>query len=287
MSLYHRLLKLVIPYWSKLGLAMLCTVLYSLLHASQAFLVKPAFDGIFLKKEGIPPLIKNMIIQLHLGDLFLKKDMEWLLLLPVAIILLSLFKGIFFYGQVYLMNFVGLRVVLDVRRKLYNHLQTLSLSFFTKTPTGTVISRITYDVTLIQGSVSNAITGLLKDVFTILSLIGVVFYQNWKLAIIAMAIFPVAIIPMKKFGKRIRKFSRKGQQRMGLIITFLHETITGHRIVKAFNMEDYEKRRFVEETNRLFKIFMKGVRIRALSHPLMGYWEVLQWPSSSGWVVIV
>jgi subfamily B ATP-binding cassette protein MsbA len=100
-------------------------------------------------------------------------------------------------------------------------------------------------------------------------LIGVVFYQNWKLAIIAMAIFPIAIIPIKKFGKRIRKFSRKQQQRMGLIMTFLHETITGHRIVKAFNMEDYEKRRFVEETNRLFKILIKTVRIRALSHPLM------------------
>jgi subfamily B ATP-binding cassette protein MsbA len=269
MFLYRRLLKLVIPYWPKLGLAMVCMVFYSLLTASQAFLVKPAFDGIFLKKEGIPPFVRNIIIQLRLGDVFLKKDMEWLLLLPVAIILLSLAKGIFFYGQAYLMNFVGLKTVLDIRQKLYGHLQTLSLSFFTKTPTGTIISRITYDVNLVQGSVSNAITGLLKDVFTILGLIGVVFYQNWKLAIIAMAIFPIAIIPIKKFGKRIRKFSRKQQQRMGLIMTFLHETISGHRIVKAFNMEDYEKRRFVEETNRLFKILIKAMRIRALSHPLM------------------
>ena len=93
------------------------------------------------------------------------------------------------------MNFVGLRIVADIREKLYNHLQTLSLSFFTKTPTGILISRITNDVNLIQGSVSNAITGLLKDAFTILGLIGVVFYQNWKLAIIAFIIFPLAIIP--------------------------------------------------------------------------------------------
>ena len=269
MSLYGRLLKLVIPYWSKLGLAMVCMVCYSALTASQAFLVKPAFDGVFLKKEGIPPFVKNIIIQLHLGDLFLKKDMEWLLLIPVAIVLLSLFKGIFFYGQAYLMTFVGMRVILDVRRKLYSHLQTLSLSFFTKTPTGIIMSRITNDVNLIQASVSNTITGLLKDVFTILGLIGVVFYQNWKLAIIALAIFPIAIIPIKKFGKRIRRFSRKGQQRMGSIMTFLHETVTGHRIVKAFNMEDYEKRRFVQETDRLFKIYIKGVKVKALSHPLM------------------
>jgi subfamily B ATP-binding cassette protein MsbA len=269
MSLYRRLLKLVKPYWVKLVLAMICMVFVSLLTASQAFLVKPAFDGVFLKREGIPPFLKNIIIQLHLGDLILKKDMEMLFLLPIAIILLFLFKGIFDYGQAYLMNYVGLRIVADLREKLYNHLQNLSLSFFTKTPTGILISRITNDVNLIQGSVSNAITGLLKDAFTIFALIGVVFYRNWKLAIIAFIIFPLAIFPIIEFGKRLRKFSRKSQQRMGTITTFLHETITGNRIVKAFNMEDYERRRFAEENNRFFRILLKRVRIRAISHPLM------------------
>jgi len=269
MSLYRRLLDLVKPYWFKLVLAMICMVFVSLLTASQAFLVKPAFDGVFLKREGVPPFVKNIILQLHLGDLLLKKDMEMLFLLPIAIILLFLIKGIFDYGQAYLMNFVGLRIVADIREKLYNHLQTLSLSFFTKTPTGILISRITNDVNLIQGSVSNAITGLLKDAFTIFGLIGVVFYRDWKLAIIAFIIFPLAIFPIIEFGKRLRRFSRKGQQRMGSIMTFLHETITGNRIVKAFNMEDYEKRRFAEENNRLFKIFLKRVKIRAFSHPLM------------------
>ena len=269
MSLYRRLLDLVKPYWLKLGLAMICMIFLSLLTASQAFLVKPAFDGIFLKKEGIPPFVKDIIIQLHLGDLLLKKDMEMLFLLPIVVILLSLLKGIFDYGQAYLMNFVGLRIIADLREKLYNHLQNLSLSFFTKTPTGILISRITNDVNLIQGSVSNAITGLLKDAFTILGLIGVVFYQNWKLAIITLIIFPLAIIPIKEFGKRLRKFSRKSLQQMGSITTFLHETITGNRIVKAFNMEEYEKRRFAEENNNFFNTILKRVRIRALSNPLM------------------
>jgi subfamily B ATP-binding cassette protein MsbA len=86
---------------------------------------------------------------------------------------------------------------------------------------------------------------------------------------IALLIFPLSIIPIKEFGKRLRKFSRKSQQRMGSITTFLHETITGNRIVKAFNMEEYEKRRFAEENNRFFKIVLKRVKIRALSHPLM------------------
>ena len=246
MSLYHRLLDMVRPYWAKLGLAMICMVFVSFFTAAQAFLVKPALD-----------------------DVFLKKDMRMFVLLPIAIILIFLFKGVFDYCQAYLMNFVGLRIVADMREKLYNHLQTLSLSFFTKTSTGILISRITNDVNLIQGSVSNVITGVLKDAFTIFGLSGVVFYRNWKMAIIALLVFPLAIIPIKEFGKRLRKFSRKSQQRMGSITTFLHETITGNRIVKAFNMEDYEKRRFAEENDRFFEILFKRVRIRAFSHPLM------------------
>jgi subfamily B ATP-binding cassette protein MsbA len=269
MSFYHRLLDLVRPYWFKLAGAMVCMVFASFLTAAQAFLVKPALDGAFLKTEQVPQWVKSIIIQLHLDSLLLKKDMEMLLILPIAIILLFLFKGIFEYGQAYLMNYVGLKIVADIREKLYNHLQTLSLSFFTKTPTGILISRITNDVNLIQGSVSNAITGLLKDVFTALGLVGVVFYRDWRLAIIAFLIFPLCIIPIKEFGKRLRKFSRKSQQRMGSITTFLHETIAGNRIVKAFNMEEYEKRRFAEENNRFFKIVLKRVKIRAFSHPLM------------------
>ena len=271
MSLYRRVLELVKPYWIKLALAMLCMVFYSVLTAAQAFLVKPVLDGVFLKKEGIPPFIQNMIVQLHLDGFFLKKDLEMLRLLPFVIILLFSLKGIFNYGQSYLMNFVGLRIIADLREKLYNHLQTLSLSFFTKMPTGILISRITNDVNLIQGSVSSTITGLLKDAFTIIFLVGVVFYRDWKLAIIAFIIFPLAIIPIKEFGKRMRKFARKGQQRIGLLTTLLHETITGNRIVKAFNMEDYENRRFAEENERLFKTFLKRVRVRALSAPLMEF----------------
>ena len=202
MALYRRLLQLVKPYWGKLGLAMVFMILVSGLTAAQALLVKPAMDGVFFKKEGIPPVVKNIIIQLRLEHLLLKKDMEMILLLPIAIILLFLLKGIFDYGQAYLMNFVGLRVVADIRQRLYDHLQDLSLSFFTQTPTGVLISRITNDVNLVQGAVSNAITGLIKDAVTILGLTAVVFYRDWKLGAIAFIVFPIAIIPIKEFGKR-------------------------------------------------------------------------------------
>jgi ATP-binding cassette, subfamily B, bacterial MsbA len=246
MPLYRRLLELIKPYRTKVVLAMICMAFVSLLTAGQAYLVQPALD-----------------------DVFMKKDEKMLFLLPIAIILLFLVKGVFNYGQAYLMNFIGLRIIADMRERLYNHLQNLSLSFFTKTSTGIIISRITNDVNLIQASVSNAITGLLKDVFTIIGLIGVIFYRNWKLAVIAFLILPLAVIPIKEFGKRLRKLSRKSQQRMGSITTFLHETITGNRIVKAFNMEEYETRRFSVENDKFFRTILKRVRIRALSHPLM------------------
>jgi subfamily B ATP-binding cassette protein MsbA len=269
MLIYRRLLEFVKPYWFKLGIGMICMVFYSLTTSVQVLLIKPVMDGVFLNKEKIPPFLTKIIVQLHLEDIFLIKGMEMLRLLPIAIILLFFLRGIFNYGQAYLMNFVGLKVIADLREKLYNHLQTLPLSFFTKTPTGTLISRITNDVNLIQGAVSQTIAGILKDAFTIFSLIGVAFYQNWKLGVIAFIIFPVGIIPIKELGKRMRKFARKGQQRYGLITTLLHETITGNRIVKAFNMEEYEKRRFAVENDQLFGTFLKRVRVRALSHPLM------------------
>jgi subfamily B ATP-binding cassette protein MsbA len=274
MLIYRRLLEFVKPYWFKLVLAVICMVCVSFLTSITVYLVRPVFDGVFFRKEGvpsvtIPPFVNNLIAHLHLEDLLLQRGMEMLRLLPVILILLFLLKGIFNYGQYYLMNFVGQRIIADIREKLYNHLQNLSLSFFTKTPTGIVISRITNDVTLIQGAVSSATTGIFKDILTFFGLTLVAFLQSWKLAIIFYIIFPLALIPIKQFGKRMRKFARKGQQRMGLLTTLLHETITGNRIVKAFNMEEYEKRRFAEENNRLFKTFLIRIKIRALNAPLM------------------
>jgi len=276
MSLYRRLLEFVKPYWFKLILAVICMVGVSFLTAFTAWLLKPVLDGAFSKKGAaspyvIPPFVKNLIIELHVDKLLPQNGMDILLLLPFLLPLLYLAKGVFNYGQAYFMNFVGVRIIADIREKLYSHLQTLSLSFFTRTPTGIVISRITNDVTLIQGAVSSTLAGIFKDIFTFFGLVGVAFLQSWKLAIIAYIIFPLAFIPVREFGKRMRKFARKGQLRMGLLTTFLHETITGNRIVKAFNMEEYEKRRFTDENERLLKTFIKRVRVRSLNRPLMEF----------------
>ena len=246
MELYRRLLRYVKPYRMKLLLAMICMVFVALTTAGSAWLVQPAMDKIFIDK-----------------------DMRMLFLIPFLIVGLYLIKGIFYYGQSYLMSFVGQRIVADLREKLYHHLQYLSLSFFTKTPTGILISRLTNDVTLIQGAVSSALTSVLRDSFTILALTAVVFYRDWKLACIASIVLPLAAIPIVKFGQKLRKFSIKGQIQMGFITSLLQETISGNRIVKAFTMEDYEHRRFSEENDRFFNVLMKRQKIRALSSPVV------------------
>ncbi len=245
-GVYRRLLQFVVPYWRRLLVAMICMGGVSAITAAFALLTKQVLD-----------------------DVFINKDVFMLKVLPLAIIGLGVLKGLFNFAQGYLMNYVGQRVVADVRERLYDHLQTLSLSFFDRTPTGVLMARITNDVAAIQGAVSNAVTGMIKDFFTAVGLVGVVFYRNWQLALIAMLVFPLAAFPFVRFGRKLRKVSRKSLQTMAYINTFLQETIFGHRIVKAFGMESYESRRFAEANNRYFRYLMKKVKVRALSTPVM------------------
>ena len=248
MNLYRRLLEFVKPYWKHLAGAMVCMLFVSAATAGSAFLVKPVLD-----------------------DVFFKKDLTMLKWIPLAIIGIFLLKGVFDYGQAFLMSYVGQRIIADLREKIYNHIQSLSLSFFTRNPTGVLMSRILNDVNMIQGAVTDAVTGLLKDVFTLVGLVAVIFYRDWKLALIAMVVFPVAVVPIVKFGRKLRSYSTRSQSAMANLSTILLETLTGARIVKAFNMEDHERRRFAKENRRLFGILIKSVRVKAISHPLMEF----------------
>lgn len=246
MGNYRRLLAFVRPYWKRLVSAMLCMAAYSAFSGLLAWLVRPVVDRIFVDHD---------VTMLHI--------------LPLVVVLVSLGKGMADYGQSYLMAYAGQRVITDLRDRIYHHLQSLSLSFFHRTPTGVIISRITNDVTLVQGAVTNAVTGLLKDAFTILVLVGVVIYNDWLLATIALFVFPWAAIPIVKFGRRVRRFSRQSQVHMGAVTTVLHETIGGQAIIKSFCREDHEKARFSRENRALFRTLMKRYRVRALSSPVM------------------
>jgi len=211
------------------------------------------------------------LVKPTLDEIFLKKNAEMLHWIPLAVVGIYLVKGACSYAQTILMNFIGQRIVADLRAELYRKIQTQSLAFFTRNPTGILMSRITNDVGYIQGAVSEAVTALLKDSFTLICLVFVIFYRDWQLAIIAMFVFPLAVYPIAKFGQKMRQVATRTQVTLGSLMTLLQETISGTRIVKAFSMEEYENRRFSGENERLFLLNLKAVSINAVSSPFMEF----------------
>ncbi|MEA3414732.1 MAG: ABC transporter ATP-binding protein [Thermodesulfobacteriota bacterium] len=244
----RRLLALVKDNWFRLFLAMACMMVIALATSATAFLVKPALD-----------------------DIFFNKDIKMLMLIPIAVIIIYLLRGLGMYGQTYLMNYVGESVIRRLRNSLYDHIQDLPISFFHKEKTGTLMSRVTNDVGVIKSMVSTAVTGALKDAFTIVGLTMVIFYRDWKMALFAVVILPIAFIPVVEFGRRVRKISTGCQEAIADLNSFLHETFAGNKIVKAFGMEQYEKKRFHEKALNLFKLEMKSVVASSLSSPIMEF----------------
>jgi subfamily B ATP-binding cassette protein MsbA len=247
-GLYARLLGYVKPYWLKLVIGMSMAAVISVSTAAIAWLVKPALD-----------------------EIFLKKDMTMLMLLPIAILIVFLIKGLSTYGQACLMRDVGQRVVRDIRDELYTHLQTMPLSFFHRNPSAVLMSRITNDVGMLATGSSALVADIVREGFTVFGLVGVMFYRDWRLCLLTFVIFPWALIPMKKIGARVRMLSRKSREKMAEINKVVQEAFTGIKIVKAFGMEDYEKQRFKGVNQRLYDLAMKGVRTAEISSPLMEF----------------
>ena len=243
---HRHLIALIKENWLRLFFAMGFSLLISLSTAASAYLIKPAID-----------------------DVFFKNDTTMLMVIPVVVIFIYFLRGIGMYGQEYLMNYVGESIIRRLRNNLYDHIQDMSLSFFQEEKTGVLMSRITYDVYIIKAMVSTAVTGAIRDCFTIIGLTFVIFYQDWKMALIAFVVLPLAFFPVVEFGKRIRKVSTGCQEAMADLSSFLHETFAGNKIVKAFGMESYEKKRFFEKTLKYFKLEMKAVVARSLYDPII------------------
>ncbi|HFQ81445.1 MAG TPA: lipid A export permease/ATP-binding protein MsbA [Desulfobacterales bacterium] len=245
-QLVKRILSLLKPYRSKLIIAMLSMVMVSAFGSAQAYLIKPLIDKIFISKDAF---MLNM--------------------LPLALMAVFLFKGVFYYLYSSILDIVGQSIIKDLRQDIFAHVHALPISFFHHNPTGELISRVINDATLIQSAVSRALVGVLKDCFQVFGLLFVVFYLNWKLAAISLIFLPLATIPVIKFGKKFRQLSINNQQIVAKVSNIMHETITGHRIVKAFGMEKYEIKRFSALVESLFGIIVKDIKINSLQHPVM------------------
>jgi subfamily B ATP-binding cassette protein MsbA len=204
-----------------------------------------------------------------LDKIFFEQDQTTLNLLPLALVLIFLCKGFFYYIYTVYLEKVGQGVIRDLREQVFAHLHALPISYFHQTPTGELISRVISDVTLIQYAVSQALVGIIKDLLQAVSLLGVIFYMNWQLASMSMVFLPAAIIPIVIFGRLHRLYSNQSQETMARISNILHETIAGNRIVKAFCMEKYEAGRFGKAVQRLFAIYVSDAKVRNFSHALM------------------
>ena len=234
--------------WLRLSFAMGCMMVVGVSTSATAFLIKPILD-----------------------DVFFKQDVRMLKIIPVAIAIIYFLRGIAYYCQVYLMSYVGQSIITSLRNTLFSKIQDLSLSFFHEEKTGALMSRVTNDVNIVKEMVSNAVTGALKDSFTIVCLTIVIFYRDWKMAIFAFLILPLAFFPIVEFGRRVRKVSTGYQEAMADMSSFLHETFFGNKIVKTFGRESYEKKRFLKKTHNIFNLEMKAVVARSLSAPIMEF----------------
>ena len=209
------------------------------------------------------------LVQRVIDDVFAQKDKTSLFYLPFLIIGVFAFRGLVNFGDHYLTDYVGLRIINDVRDGLNRHLQSLSLSFFQRHPTGTLISRVTNDVSLVRSALTDSVASLIRDTTSLLALIVVAFLKDWVLATIAFVVFPASVLPITRMSKKIKRFTKRGQVAKGNLTNLLQESIQGNRIVKAFGMEKYEIDRFQEENQRVFKQSIRGSRTQAVVTPAM------------------
>jgi ATP-binding cassette, subfamily B, bacterial MsbA len=248
MKVYRRLFPYIKVYWARIAAGMGLALVISGLEGVTAWLVKPLLDEVFLEK-----------------DLFM------LQVLPFALIGVYFVKGIARYGQAYLMAQVGQRVVMRLRDEVYEHLQGMSLSFFNNRASAELLSRLTHDVGRLGRMSSQDPALAIREVFTLLILLVVVFAREWRLATIALVVFPLIALALVRIGKKLRVINKRGQENIAELSVVIQETLTGTKIMKAFGREAHERERFKQANRKLYRLLMRDVHVHELTSPLMEF----------------
>ncbi|MBI4737833.1 MAG: ABC transporter ATP-binding protein [candidate division NC10 bacterium] len=282
MAQYLRLLKYALPYRGRIAISIGCLLIASLLNALSVASLQPVFDGLFGGEGSRQLLSLPRALQPLLGDWvarvqgFLRAhQMSVLTFLAWFLLAVLLAKAMVNYVSVYLMKYVAERVMADVRDDLYGHLHSLSLGFFLRRNTGEIVSRVTADVDALGAAVTDLLRNALREPFTIVGLVILLFVIHWQLALASLLIFPMTVIPIVNFGKKIRRRGTRVLERRAELSTLIQEGITGIRIVQAFGMEEYERRRFRAKNSELFQAIMRIVRVDSLSSPVMEMLEAV------------
>lgn len=248
MNLYLRSLKYVKAYWLRALAALICTGIAS---GCTAYL---------------PWVIKDMVDQV-LRD----KDTAMLNYIVISIIVVFIIRGVSYYGQSYLMNYVGQRVIIDIRKAVFEKLQRLSLSFYDKHKTGTIMSYVTNDVNALQSAmVENVVEMFTESVILIVSIV-MMLYLDWRLFLVTFATFPIVLLFIDSFGKRIRKSGSRIQEAAADITSVLQEVASSPRVIKSFVREGYEVERFDKENMNNFRANMKYAQLSSTLTPTIEF----------------
>ncbi len=233
-------------YRNTIILAVCCMVVAALSVAANAYMLQPVLD-----------------------DIFLKKDETMLYILPGLVVLVGIIGAAANYGQTVFMRKVGQGIIATMQIDLFAHLVHGDLAMFQQQSSGHLISRFTNDIQLMRNAVSTVLTGLAKELLTMIFLVAVMFYQSWELSLAAFILFPLIIRPIIKLGKRMRKITDGTQEQLSQFAGQLDEVFSAVKVVKAYHREDFEIERANVHVQRLYKLYMKASRVQALAAPMI------------------
>ncbi len=245
-ALYRRLLSYLRPHAPALVIGTVLAIVVAAMEGSIAWLVKPAMD-----------------------DVFIRRDVTMLKLIPLLFLGAYIGKGLARYGQSYLMAAVGERVIARLRRDLYAHLQQMSLSFFTRRHTAELMSRVVTDVNRLARLSSTVLVMTIRQSVMVVALAAVMFVRDWRLALIALVVFPFVGVSVRSIGRRLYRINKRSQQKIAELNVLLHEVFSGTKIVKAFGREAHEVERFDRVNRGLLSLALKDHRTDEITDPLM------------------
>ncbi len=245
-NIYLRLVSYTDPYKWIIALSMLASMGVAASDAVLAYLVKPFVDDLIIA-----------------GNLDLAK------LVPFLVVGLATFKGLSRYVQEYNIQTAGQHAIQDIRNETFGHAIKLSMRFYSSSSSGSLMSRILNDVNVMQAALAEVLVTLLRETLTMVALTGYAFYADWKMALMAFLVIPASVWPAAALGKKIKKFSRRGQDAMGNLTSVLEQSFSGIKVIKAFATEDREEQKFVRENSGFFNFVRKTFRYSAASSPVM------------------
>lgn len=277
MNIYYRVFRLVVPYWKHVAIGLLASLFYVFFNSASVWMTASFINIVFPTKEknvteqvahaGRETL--NEKIKAYTNQLILdEKPLNSLRNLCVFIFATFFFKNIFFYIKGISFSYAQLKFITELRNRVYSHIQDLSLSFFKRKRAGEITSIIINDVEVLRRSFSASLNKLIVEPVNIVAFVTLLMIISWKLTLISLLILPLSGYVITKIGQSIRRKSFRTSKQIAGIMSILSETVNGIRIVKAFAMEEFEKRRFTRETYRYFRLLFRRVRLRMISTPI-------------------